>query len=159
MAHDLSKAKALSNALVVMCGELPACAESCCPAQSQTSLKCCASGEILATCAPVWHLCTGMLRYASDQERESAVLRMAAKMHAVRCAAVPWSLCAVIFSGLYLTYSRDKAAAQLKEAAAEQRGRLVQRNGFLRLEEDGDAEEKGGFDQKWQLLRTTPAQR
>ena len=84
---------------------------------------------------------------------------MAAKMHAVRCAAVPWSLCAVIFSGLYLTYSRDKAAAQLKEAAAEQRGRLVQRNGFLRLEEDGDAEEKGGFDQKWQLLRTTPAQR
>ena len=27
VAHDLSKAKALSNALVVMCGELPACAE------------------------------------------------------------------------------------------------------------------------------------
>ncbi|CAL5221386.1 g3569 [Coccomyxa viridis] len=92
VAHDLSKAKALSNSLVVMC-------------------------------------------------------------------AVPWSLCAVIFSGLYFTYSRDKASAQLKEAAAEQRGRLVQRNGFLRLEEDGDAEEKGGFDQKWQLLRTTPAQR
>ena len=75
-----------------------------------------------------------------------------------RCAAVPWTLCALIFSGLYLTYSRDKAAAQLREAAADQKGRLVQRNGFLRLESNGDVEENGSFDQKWQLLRTTPAQ-
>lgn len=62
-----------------------------------------------------------------------------------------------MFSGLYFTYSRDKSAAQLKEAAADQKGRLVQRNGFLRFEEDGDAEENSGFDQKWQLLRTMPA--
>ncbi len=68
-------------------------------------------------------------------------------------------MCAVIFTGLYFTYSRDKAAAQLKEAFAEQKGRLVQRNGFLRFEENGDVEETGGFDQKWQLLRTMPAQR
>ena len=74
-------------------------------------------------------------------------------------AAVPWTLCAIIFTGLYFTYSRDKTAAQLKEASAEQKGRLVQRNGFLRFEENGDTEEIGGFDQKWQLLRTTPAQR
>ncbi|CAK0781097.1 hypothetical protein CVIRNUC_005284 [Coccomyxa viridis] len=91
VAHDLSKAKALSNALSVMC-------------------------------------------------------------------AVPWTLCALIFTGLYLTYSRDKAGAQLREAAADQKGRLVQRNGFLRLESNGDVEENGSFDQKWQLLRTTPAQ-
>ena len=74
------------------------------------------------------------------------------------CAAVPWTLCALIFFGLYLTYSRDKAAAQLREAAADQKGRLVQRNGFLRLESDGDVEENRGFDQKWLLLRTMPAQ-
>ena len=71
------------------------------------------------------------------------------------CAVVPWTLCAAIFSGLYFTYSWDKAAAQAKEAAAEQQ----QRNGFLRLETAGGAEEKGGFDEKWQLLRTTPALR
>jgi len=71
---------------------------------------------------------------------------------------VPWTLCALIFTGLYFTYSRDKRAAQLKDAAPDQKGRLVQHNGFLRIEDDGDVEENGGFDQKWQLLRTTPAQ-
>ena len=44
---------------------------------------------------------------------------------------------------------------------APQNGRLVQRNGFLRLEEAAAvAEEDGlGYAGKWQLLRTQPVGR
>ena len=98
-----------------------------------------------------------MLQYKALQRHNRG--KTAGQQNSVQCcAAVPWTLCALIFTGLYLTYSRDKAAAQLREAAADQKGRLVQRNGFLRLESNGDVEENGNFDQKWQLLRTTPAQ-
>lgn len=76
--------------------------------------------------------------------------------------AVPWTICCLAFSGLYWTYPRDKRKVLLSEGFSEaaQKGRLVQQNGFLRLEEDGEPEgghrASQGFDSKWQLLRTQP---
>ncbi|CAL8468475.1 g8015 [Coccomyxa elongata] len=76
--------------------------------------------------------------------------------------AVPWALCCLAYSGLYWTYPRDKGKAITSEGFSDvQRGRLVERNGFLRFEEGGEGGEEGssteGFAQKWQLLRTRPA--
>ncbi len=76
--------------------------------------------------------------------------------------AVPWALCSLAYSGLYWTYPRDKGKVITSEGFSDvQRGRLVERNGFLRFEEGGEGGEEGpsteGFAQKWQLLRTRPA--
>jgi hypothetical protein len=72
--------------------------------------------------------------------------------------AVPWTLCCLTFSGLYWTYPRDKGKVLTQQGLSDvaHRGRLVKRNGFLRLEEDGEQDVHHGYDSKWQLLRTQP---
>lgn len=74
--------------------------------------------------------------------------------------AVPWTLCCIIFSGLYWTYPKDKGKVYTAEGFSDlQRGCLVERNGFLRFEEDGEGHAAEGFDSKWELLRTRPIRR
>ena len=75
--------------------------------------------------------------------------------------AVPWTLCCIAFSGLYWTYPRDKGKVIISEGLPDvRRGRLVERNGFLRFEEGREGPSTDdGYDSKWQLLRTRPAGR
>ena len=125
---------------------------------SRHAKACCTCPAVLKRCCHDLLLLKHLALQYNAPQRQSRGRAAGQAIIIQRCAAVPWTLCALIFTGLYLTYSRDKAGAQLREAAADQKGRLVQRNGFLRLESNGDVEENGSFDQKWQLLRTTPAQ-
>jgi len=102
-------------------------------------------GAIASMAAPVVGWIAERMGFSTDDddEGESKDLESAAALGDAMliCIAVPWAICAILYSGLHITYRRDRMAAKAYQRA---RSGFMSVNTLPSLADSVEEEERGG---------------